>query len=123
MGSYLVVPAGEPLTSSSVVIHTELFVDTRTMSVPGSSVGKEFACNAGDPGSIPGWERSAEEGDRLPTPVWTSCGSAGEESACSVGDLGLVPGLGISPWRTERLPSPVFWPGEFHGGSPGDHKE
>ena len=29
---------------------------------PGSSVGEESACNAGDPGSIPGWGRSAGEG-------------------------------------------------------------
>ena len=29
---------------------------------PDSSVGKEPACNAGDPGSIPGWGRSAGEG-------------------------------------------------------------
>ena len=28
---------------------------------PDSSVGKESACNAGDPGSIPGSERSAGE--------------------------------------------------------------
>ena len=27
-----------------------------------SSVGEEFACNAGDPGSIPGLERSTGEG-------------------------------------------------------------
>ena len=31
-------------------------------SFPDSSVGKESACNAGDPGSIPGSERSAGEG-------------------------------------------------------------
>ena len=29
---------------------------------PGSSVGKEFACNAGDPSSIPGLGRSPREG-------------------------------------------------------------
>ena len=29
---------------------------------PGSSAGKESACNAGDPSSIPGWERSPGEG-------------------------------------------------------------
>ena len=29
---------------------------------PDSSVGKDSACNAGDPGSIPGSERSAGEG-------------------------------------------------------------
>ena len=31
-----------------------------------SSVGKESACNAGDPGSIPGSERSAGEGIGYP---------------------------------------------------------
>ena len=33
---------------------------------PNSSVGKESACNAGDPGSIPGWERSAGGGIGYP---------------------------------------------------------
>ena len=33
---------------------------------PDSSVGKESACNAGDPGSIPGLERSAREGIGYP---------------------------------------------------------
>ena len=33
---------------------------------PGSSAGKESACNAGDPGSIPGLERSAGEGKGYP---------------------------------------------------------
>ena len=33
---------------------------------PDSSVGKEFACNAGDPGSIPGSRRSAREGIDYP---------------------------------------------------------
>ena len=32
------------------------------MGFPDSSVGKESTCNAGDPGSIPGMERSAGEG-------------------------------------------------------------
>ena len=36
---------------------------------PDSSAGKESACNAGDPGLIPGLGRSAGEGKRLPTPV------------------------------------------------------
>ena len=31
------------------------------MGFPHSSVGKESACNAGDPGWIPGWERSSRE--------------------------------------------------------------
>ena len=34
------------------------------MGFPGSSVGKESACNAGDPSLIPGLERSPGEGMR-----------------------------------------------------------
>ena len=36
------------------------------MDFPHSSVGKESACNAGDPGSIPGSERSTGEGIGYP---------------------------------------------------------
>ena len=36
------------------------------LGFPDSSVGKEFACNAGDPGSIPGSRRSAGEGIGYP---------------------------------------------------------
>ena len=47
------------------------FIDDRpslclVMSVPGSSAGKESACNAGDPGSIPGSGRSPGEGNCYP---------------------------------------------------------
>ena len=37
----------------------ELFI---SLGFPDSSVGKESSCNAGDPGSIPGSERSSGEG-------------------------------------------------------------
>ena len=40
---------------------------------PGSSVGKESTCNAGDPGSIPGLGRSPGEG--LGYPLWFSWAS------------------------------------------------
>ena len=65
---------------------------------PGSSAGKESACNAGDPGLIPG-SRSPGEADRLPTPVFLGfpCGSDGKESSCNVEDLGSIPVLGRSP--------------------------
>ena len=36
------------------------------MGFPGSWVGKESTCNAGDPGSIPGSERSTGEGTGYP---------------------------------------------------------
>ena len=40
---------------------------------PDSSVGKESACNAGDPGSIPGWGRSPGEGIGYPLQYsWSS---------------------------------------------------
>ena len=69
---------------------------------PDSSVGKESACNARDPGSIPGLGRSPGEGIGLPTPVFLGfcCGSAGKESACSVGDGLQGDDLqGDDPWR------------------------
>ena len=37
-----------------------------TLRFPGSSAGKEFACNAGDPGLIPGLGRSTGEGIGYP---------------------------------------------------------
>ena len=36
------------------------------LGFPDSSVGKESACNAGDPGSIPGSERSPGKGNYYP---------------------------------------------------------
>ena len=65
----------------------------KTMGFPDSTVGKESACDDGDPGSIAGWGRKR---DSLPTPVFP-CGSAGKESTCNAGDLGLIPGLGRFP--------------------------
>ena len=66
------------------------------MGFPDSSVGKESICNAGDPSSALGLERSTGEGIRLPTPVLLGfpCGSAAKESTCNVGNMGLMPGLG-----------------------------
>ena len=80
-----------------------------------SSLGKEFACNAGDPGLIPRLGRSAGEGIVYPLQYFLCFphGSAGRESAHNMEDLGLIPGLGRFPWRREQLPTPVFWPGEF----------
>ena len=37
-----------------------------------SSASKASACNAGDPGSIPGWGRSAGEGIGYPLQYWAS---------------------------------------------------
>ena len=44
--------------SLSPLLSTSLF----SMGIPDSSAGKESACSAGEPGSIPELERSAREG-------------------------------------------------------------
>ena len=95
----------------------------------GSSASKESACNAGDPGSIPGrilWRR-----DRLPTAVIIGFpgGSDSEESACHAGDLGSIPGLGRSPGGGSGNPLQYSCLGNHHGQrslvgySPWGHKE
>ena len=70
------------------------------MGFPGSSDGKESACNAGDPSLIPGRR------DRLPTPVFLGFpgGSNSKEFTCNAGDLGSVPGLGRSPGEANGYP-------------------
>ena len=64
------------------------------VGIPGSSAGKESACNEGDPSSIPRLGRSPEEEIRLPTPVFLgfSGGSDGKESTCNAGTSGSIPG-------------------------------
>ena len=62
------------------------------MGFPDSS---ESTYNVGNPGSIPGSERSPGEG--IGYPLQYSCGSTGKESACNEGGMGSIPGLGRSP--------------------------
>ena len=72
---------------------------------PHSSVGKESACNAGDPGLIPGSGRSTGEGIGYPFQYsWLPLCSAGKESTYNVGDLGSIPGLGSSPGEGKGYP-------------------
>ena len=73
---------------------------------PHSSVGKESACNAGDPCSIPGLGRSSGERIGYPTAVFLGfpCSSAGKESACNSGGLGSIPGLGRCPGEGKDCP-------------------
>ena len=75
------------------------------LGFPGSSVGKESACNAGR--WFNSWVRKIPwRRDRLPTPVFLgfSCGLVGKESTCNVGDLGSIPGLGRSPGEGTGYP-------------------
>ena len=69
------------------------------MGSPGSSAGKEFTCNAGDPDLIPFRQKIFWRRDRLPTPIFLgfACDSGDKESTCNVGGLGSIPGLGKLP--------------------------
>ena len=95
-----------------IIIFPELR-DEFNIKFPDSSVGKESAYNAGDPGSIPELGRSAREG--IGYPLQYSWASLVAQLVKNVGDLGSVPGLGRSPEEGKSYPTPVFWPGEFHG--------
>ena len=93
----------------------------------GSSAGKEYICNAGDPGSIPGLGRSPGEGIGYPVQYsWASLVTqVGKEPACDVEYLGSVPGLGRSPGGGHRNHSSILtwripidrgaWRTEVHG--------
>ena len=82
-----------------------------SLGFPHSSVGKENACNAGDPGSIPWLERSA--GEEIGYPLqdsWASFnGSAGKESACDAGDPSSIPGSGRSAGEGIGYPLQYSW--------------
>ena len=69
---------------------------------PDSSVDKESACNAEDPGSILGSGKSAGEGIGYPLQYsWASLVTQLVKNP---------PWIGKIPWRREWLPTPVFWP-------------
>ena len=55
------VPPGKPIGG----LHHNLLINSPTerLDFPGGSNSKESACNVGDLGSIPGWERSPGEGN------------------------------------------------------------
>ena len=90
-----------------------------------SLVGKESACNTGDPGSIPGLGRSAGEGIGYPLQYsWASLMAQLVKNPPSMQRPGFNPWVGKIPWKREWLPTSVFWPREFHGlYSPWGHKE
>ena len=66
---------------------------------PCGSVGKEFTCNEGDLGSIPGLGRSPGEGNGYPF-------SDGKESACNAGDLSSATHSSILAWRISWMEKP-----------------
>ena len=50
----------------SLLVKVNVVLTHTQMGFPDSSIGKESACNVGDPGLIPGLERSPGEGKGCP---------------------------------------------------------
>ena len=101
---------------------------------PGGSDDKESACNAGDPGSIPGSGRSPGEGNGnlLQYSMGFPGSTSGKEptSQCRRHKRqGFNPWVGKIPWKTAWQSTPVFLPGVSYeqrsmaGYSPYRHKE
>ena len=82
---------------------------------PCSSAGKESACNAGDPSSIPGLGRSAWEGISYSLQYyWASLVAQLVKNPPATQET-WVQSLGWEdPLEKGRLPTPVFWPEEVH---------
>ena len=80
-----------------------------------SSAGKEPACNAGDPGLIPGWGRAPREGLGYPLQCSRASWWFSKESACNAGDLGSMPGWGRSPGEGNGNPLQHSYPENPHG--------
>ena len=97
------------LLSSSKLQFAEIFLCSGASLVV--QLGKESACNAGDPGSIPGSRRSPGEGIGYPFQYsWGFLGSsAGKESASNAGDPGSIPGSKISPGEGIGYPLQYSW--------------
>ena len=76
---------------------------------PDSSVGKESACNAGDPGLIPGSGRSAGEGIGYPFQYsWASLVTQLVKNLPAMWET-LVRSLGLEdPLEKGMVPVPVF---------------
>ena len=92
--------AGFRTTLSATTIQS---IFTVAQSCPGSSAAKESACNAGNPGLIPGW-------GRLPTLLFLSFPVAQltKNAALNAGELDLGrPCLGRCPGEGKGYPTPV----------------
>ena len=94
------------------------------MGFPHSSVGKESACNAGDPSSIPGSGRSAGEGRGYPLQYsWASLVAHLVKNLPAMWETWVLSLSWEDPLEKGKA-TLVCWPGEFHGlYSPWGRKE
>ena len=85
---------------------------------PGSLVGKESACNAGDPGLISGSERSTREAIGFSLQYsWTSLVAQRVKNPPAMWETWSIPGLGKSPGGRHGNPSQPTQP-NLPGESP-----
>ena len=86
------------------------------MGFPGSPVGKESACNSGEPGLISASGRSAGEGIGYPLQnSWASLVAQLVKNLPGMRET-WVQSLGWEdPLEKGKATHSVFWPGEFHG--------
>ena len=81
-----------------------------------SSFGKESACNAGDPGLIPGSGSSFGEGISYPLQYsWASLVAHTVKNPPVMWETSVWSLSWEDPPRRDGLPTPVFLPGESHG--------
>ena len=108
--------AGATAIISKQTANKYLSRDTDLPGFPGSSAGKESACNVGDPSLIPGLGRSPGEGIGYPLQYsWASLEAQMVKNPPAMWVTGFDPWVGKIPWKRAWLPTPVFLPGEFHG--------
>ena len=90
------------MSLKSLISHVLMYYE----SFPDSSIGKESACNTGDPSLIPGLGRSAGEGIGYPLQYsWASLvAQLVKNLPCNAGDLGSIPRLGKSPGEGKGYP-------------------
>ena len=99
-----------PLTSTILCWLLKLY--SKSWGFPGSSAGKESACNAGDPGSIPGLGKAAVEGIGYPLQYsWDSLVSQMIKNLPEM-QVTWVPSLG---WEENILAWKIPWTEEPGG--------
>ena len=84
--------------------------------LPTWSAGKESACNAGDPSSIPGSGRSAGEGIGYPLQYsWISLVTQLVKNPPAMAETWVRSLHWEDLLEKGKATTPVFWPREFHG--------
>ena len=96
-------PALEAELEAGILVQ---FVEGTLWGFPGSSVGKESTCSAGDPGLVPELGRSAGEGIGYPLHYsWASLVAQLVKNLPAMRETWVLFLGWEDPWRRERLPT------------------